>query len=172
MANASHNVEQGDTQEDGDEDGGTNECEEASSVNANGKRPPRFIQDKGKKPKTETALIIQEAVTSMANSASSYAAQKEGKFSIDEVMEQVLACGVAYGSNEHFIATELFVNKQHREIFMTMPSIHRFNWLTRKFITNMAIREDHGSAMTCICLFCCFLYSICYLVVLCLVFGC
>jgi hypothetical protein len=121
MTNASPNVAQGDIQEDGDEDGttqeegaedgGTNESEEPSPVNANGKRPPRFIQDKGKKPKTGTALIIQEAVTSMATSASSYATQKEEKFSINEVMVEVLACGAAYGSNEHFISTELFVNK-------------------------------------------------------------
>jgi hypothetical protein len=82
-----------------------------SPVNANGKRLPRFTQDKGKKPKTWTTLIIQEAVTSMAMSSSSYASQKERKFSIDEVMEQVIACGSTYGSNEHFIATELFVNK-------------------------------------------------------------
>jgi hypothetical protein len=82
------------------------------AVNANGKRPPRFIQDKGKKPKIGVALIIQEAVTSTATLARSYAAQKEGNFSIDEVMGEVLACGVAYGSNEHFIAIELFVNKQ------------------------------------------------------------
>jgi hypothetical protein len=27
-------------------------------------------------------------------------------------MEQVLTCGANYGSNEHFIATELFINKQ------------------------------------------------------------
>jgi hypothetical protein len=43
--------------------------------------------------------------------ASSYASQKEEKYSIDEVMEQVLACGANYGSNKHFIATELFINK-------------------------------------------------------------
>jgi hypothetical protein len=144
MATESPNVEQGhteedavncETQENGGEDGGTNECEEDSPVNANGKRPPRFTQGQGKKPKTGTALIIQEAVTSMATSASSYASQKEGKFSIDEVMEQVLACGATYGSNEHFIATELFVKKEQREMFMTLPTNHRFNWLTRKYVT-------------------------------------
>jgi hypothetical protein len=72
----------------------------------------------------------------MVMSASSYASQKEGKYSIDEVMEQVLACGANYGSNEHFIATELFINKQQREMFMTMPTNHRMEWLTRKYITN------------------------------------
>jgi hypothetical protein len=75
MVNASPNVEQGDTQEGGGEDdgiqeegaenGGTNESEEPLPVNANGKRP-RFIQDKDKKLKIGTALIIQEAVTAMA----------------------------------------------------------------------------------------------------------
>jgi hypothetical protein len=130
--------EDGAAQEEGAEDGGTNESEESSPVNANGKRPPMFIHDKGKKPKIGTALIIQEVVTSMATLASSYAAQKGGIFSIDEVMGEVLACGAAYGSNEHFISTELFVNKQQREMFMTMPSIHRFNWLTKKYITKYA----------------------------------
>jgi hypothetical protein len=71
----------------------------------------------------------------MTMSASSCASQKEGKYSIDEVMEQVLACGANYDSNEHFIATELFINKQQRELFMTMPSNHRMKWLTRKYIT-------------------------------------
>jgi hypothetical protein len=68
-------------------------------------------------------------------SASSYASQKEGKYSIDEVMEQVFAY-VNYGSNEHFIATELFINKQQREMDVhDMPSNHRMEWLTRKYIT-------------------------------------
>jgi hypothetical protein len=95
----------------------------------------RTSQDKAKKPKTVTTLIIQESVTSMAILASSYASKKEGKFSVDEVMKQVLSCGATYDSNEHFIATELFVNKQQREMFMTLPSNHRFNWLTRRYIT-------------------------------------
>jgi hypothetical protein len=96
---------------------------------------PRFTQDKGKKPKTGTSLIIQEAVPSMTMPASSYALQTEGKYSIDEVMEQVFACGANYVSNEHFIVTELFINKQQREMFMTMPSNHRMEWLTRKYLT-------------------------------------
>jgi hypothetical protein len=50
-------------------------------------------------------------------------------------MEQVIACGSTYGSNEHFIATELFVNKQQREMFMMIPSNHRMEWFTRKYIT-------------------------------------
>jgi hypothetical protein len=74
------------------------------------------LKIKAKKAKTWTALIIQEAVASMATSASSFAAKKAGKFDIDEVMEQMLACGANYGSNEHFIATKLFVKKEQREM--------------------------------------------------------
>jgi hypothetical protein len=50
-------------------------------------------------------------MSSMTMLASSYASQKEEKYSIDEVMEQVLACGANYDINEYFIATELFINK-------------------------------------------------------------
>jgi hypothetical protein len=74
-------------------------------------------------------------MSSMAMSASSYASQEVGNYFIDEVMDQVLACGVNYGSNEYFIATELFINKQQREMFMIMPSNDRMEWLAKKHIT-------------------------------------
>lgn len=150
MANAPSNVapsndDGGETQEDAfidqtlEEEGGneyfdTNELEQISPVNANGKRPPRAVQDKGKKPKTGTAILIKEAMSSIATSANSYASSKEGKFSIKEVMEHVVACGAGYETNEHFIATELFVKKDQREMFMTLPTDNRFNWLTRKYV--------------------------------------
>jgi hypothetical protein len=57
-------------------DEGANECEEVSPVSANGKRPRRFTQDTSKKAKTGIVLLIQEAVTSMVTSASSFAAKK------------------------------------------------------------------------------------------------
>ncbi|GJN11171.1 hypothetical protein PR202_ga29344 [Eleusine coracana subsp. coracana] len=117
------------------EGGDTNEVEQISPVNANGKRPPRPIPDKGKKTKTGTALTIQEVVTSMATSANSYASNKQGKYSIDEVMEHMIACGATYKTNEHFIASELFVKKEQREMFMTLPNNEiRFSWLTRKYV--------------------------------------
>ncbi|GJN00746.1 hypothetical protein PR202_ga17950 [Eleusine coracana subsp. coracana] len=116
------------------EEVGGNEVEQISPVNPNGKRPPRPVQDKGKKAKTGTTLIIQEAVTSIATSANSYASNKEGKFSIEQVMEEVVACGADYDSNEHFIASELFVKKEQREMFMTLPNnAVKFNWLSRKY---------------------------------------
>jgi hypothetical protein len=133
-------INEEDTQEDAVDVGqnSTNEedtQEDASLVNVNGKRAPRFIQDKGKKPKIGTALLIQEAVTSMATLASSYSSKKEGKYSIDEVMGHVLACGADYETNEYFIASELFVKKEQREMFMRFPTNElRFSWLTRKYM--------------------------------------
>ncbi|GJN23892.1 hypothetical protein PR202_gb11584 [Eleusine coracana subsp. coracana] len=124
-----------DTQED--EVGGnyvdSSQFEQESPINPNGKRPPTRVDDKGKKPKTGTAALIQEAVSSIATSANSYASSKQGKYSITEVMEHVVSCGAEVDSNEHFIATELFVKKEQREMFMTLPSESRKNWLTRKY---------------------------------------
>jgi len=49
-------------------------------------------------------------------------------------MELVIACGAGYGSNEHYIASELFVKKELWEMFMTLPTdTIRFNWLSRKY---------------------------------------
>ncbi|KAK3150028.1 hypothetical protein QOZ80_3AG0226670 [Eleusine coracana subsp. coracana] len=124
-----------DTQED--EVGGnyvdSSQFEKESPVNPNGKRPPTWVDDKGKKPKTGTTALIQEAVSSIATSANSYASSKEGKYNITEVMEHVVSCGAEVDSNEHFIATELFMKKEQREMFMTLPSKSRKNWLIRKY---------------------------------------
>ena len=69
----------------------------------------------------------------MASSANEYVSKRVGKFSIDQVMELVIACGANFGSNEHYIASELFV-KEQREMFMTLPTDEIwFNWLTRKY---------------------------------------
>ncbi|XP_034585663.1 L10-interacting MYB domain-containing protein-like [Setaria viridis] len=99
-----------------------------------GKRLARPIDRSGKKAKSGNALLIQEAVTSMASSANEYVSKRHGKYSIDEVMEVVIACGPGYDSNEHYMAFELFVKKEQREMFMTLPTNEiRFNWLRRKY---------------------------------------
>lgn len=71
----------------------------------------------------------------MASSAKSYASNKQGKYSIEEVMGHVIDCGANYETNEHFIATELFVKTAQREMFMTIPSDKRFSWLTKKYMS-------------------------------------
>ncbi|XP_072148930.1 L10-interacting MYB domain-containing protein [Setaria viridis] len=101
---------------------------------ASGKRLARPVDRSGKKAKSGNAFLIQEAVTSMASSANEYISMRHGKYSIEEVMEVVIACGAGYDSNEHYMASELFVKKEQREMFMTLPTNEiRFNWLRRKY---------------------------------------
>ncbi|XP_004962631.1 L10-interacting MYB domain-containing protein-like [Setaria italica] len=101
---------------------------------ASGKRLARPVDRSSKKAKSGNALLIQEAVTSMASSANEYILKRHGKYSINEVMEVVIACGAGYDSNEHYMASKLFVKKEQREMFMTLPTNEiRFNWLRRKY---------------------------------------
>jgi len=115
------------------------DLDEITPSPSSGKRPARPFHVTGKKPKTANAILIQEACTSMASSASAYAAKKEGKFTIEEVMKAVIECGAAYGSDEHYIATSLFVKREQREMFMTLPTNEiKKNWLTRKYNDRLA----------------------------------
>ncbi|XP_004966823.1 L10-interacting MYB domain-containing protein-like [Setaria italica] len=110
---------------------------------ASGKRLARPVERSGKKAKSGNALLIQGAITSMASSANEYVSKRHEKYSIDEVMEVMIACGAGYDGNEYYIAFELFVKKEQREMFvkkeqremfMTLPTNEiRFNWLRRKY---------------------------------------
>ena len=73
---------------------------------ASAKRLSRPVERSGKKVKSGNALLIQEAVNSMASSANEYVSKRHGKYSIDEVMEVVIAYGASYDSNEHYIQVE------------------------------------------------------------------
>lgn len=98
------------------------------------KRRAQGGPDKLKKPIVGIALVIQEAVTKIAETASSFTSKKFGEVTVQQVMEVVLECGAGYDTYEHYIATELFVKKDQREMFMTLPTNEiRFNWLRRKF---------------------------------------
>jgi hypothetical protein len=69
-------------------------------------------------------------MTKITESAQAFVAARFGGISIEEVMGHVIACGADLGSDEHFVATELFV----RQMFMTIPTNEaRLNWLKRKF---------------------------------------
>ncbi|PVH36874.1 hypothetical protein PAHAL_6G186400 [Panicum hallii] len=82
-----------------------------------------------------TALLIQEQITKVADSAKSFTSKKQAEVvSIKEVMDVVLDCGAQYGSNEHDIATQLFVKKEQRQMFLTLPTREIcLNWLTRRY---------------------------------------
>lgn len=110
------------------------ECHEVSPSIGIGKRRSRAVLDKGKKPKIGTALVIQEQITKIAESASSFTSKKSNEVTVQQIMDLILDCGADYGSDEHFIATELFVKKDQRDMFMTLPNKEfRFNWLRRKY---------------------------------------
>ena len=133
---ATENVD--DTQDESQDDDFVAETQEEengiSPPPASGKRLARPVERSGKKAKSGNALLIQKAVTSMASSTNEYVSKRHEKYSIDEVMEVVIAYGASYDSNEHYIASELFVKKEQREMFMTLPTNEiRFNWLRRKY---------------------------------------
>jgi uncharacterized protein YlxP (DUF503 family) len=46
-----------------------------------------------------------------------FASSRQVGITIGQVMEHVAACGARYDTNEHFVATELFVKKDQREMF-------------------------------------------------------
>ena len=64
--------------------------------------------------------------------------------SIKDVMDLVKACGVVPGTNEFFIASQVFLKKAEREMFMTLDKPEeRFQWLTMKHA--WVTRNDLGS---------------------------
>lgn len=87
-----------------------------------------------RKPNSGTTLVIQEHIPKISETVSSFASSRQVGITIGQVMEHVAACGARYDTNEHFVATELFVKKDQREMFMTIPANEaRFNWLRRKY---------------------------------------
>ncbi|CAD6268048.1 unnamed protein product [Miscanthus lutarioriparius] len=108
------------------------------------KIPIRFSAAKKKKNKSETALLMQAhlyRITELAQKAhdtfEKFSSQADSAPwpSIQDVMTLVRECGARCGSNEHFIATELFVSREQREMFLTMETAEeRFQWLRRKYI--------------------------------------
>ena len=117
-----------------DSDNG-DEVLEVSPTPGNAKRKAHIILEKpNKKPKSTTALVIQEHIFKISESAQSFVSSRQAGITIEQVMEHVIACGADLGSDEHFVASELFVKKEQREMFMTIPTNEaRFNWLKRKY---------------------------------------
>ena len=107
---------------------------EISPSMGNAKRRARVVLDKGKKKKTKIAVVIQEQITKIAESASSFTSKKSSEVTVQQIMDLILDCGADYGTDDHYIATELFVKKDQRDMFLTLPTREiRFNWLRRKY---------------------------------------
>jgi len=110
------------------------DVQEVTPVTDNGKKKAKVILEKPtKKPKSSTTLVIQEHISKISKFASSFVSKRQGGITIEQVMEHVVACGAAYKTDEHFVATELFVKKEQREMFMTLPIDERLDWLRRKY---------------------------------------
>lgn len=121
------------------------QLEHESPSNRNKKRPIHVNAKKNKKNKTETALLMQaqlKHIAELAEKAQStfekFTSQVDSPGSpgsgIRDVMTLVRECGAQSGSDEHFIATELFVNREQREMFLTMATAEeRLEWLGRKY---------------------------------------
>nr|TKW28555.1 hypothetical protein SEVIR_3G335700v2 [Setaria viridis] len=82
-----------------------------------------------------TTLVIQEHISKISENASSFVASRQAGITIEQVMGHVAACG----SDENFVATKFFVKKEHRKMFMTIPTNEaRLSWLKRKYIMMFA----------------------------------
>ena len=99
-----------------------------------GKKRGQGGHDKVKKQRVGRALVIQEAVTKIAENASSFTSITLGQATVQQVMDIVLEYGAGYDTDEHYIATELFVKKDQREMLIILPTNEIiFNWLRRKY---------------------------------------
>ncbi|WVZ64926.1 hypothetical protein U9M48_014370 [Paspalum notatum var. saurae] len=100
------------------------------SVSTVKKRSRAVLGKQVRRTKSSTAVVMQEHVKRIADSADAIATKRLGEISIKQVMDLVVACGATFGSNEHFIATKLFVKREQREMFMTLDTDERrFLWL-------------------------------------------
>uniref|UniRef100_J3MQR2 DDE Tnp4 domain-containing protein n=1 Tax=Oryza brachyantha TaxID=4533 RepID=J3MQR2_ORYBR len=107
-----------------------------------------------KKAKSSIALLIHEAILKISDCTSSFTAKKQEGVTIKEVMEHVLDCGAEYGSDEHDIATQLFVKKDYREMFMTLPTREiRLNWLRKRHNDKYVVGANVAAAY--VDLYCC-----------------
>ncbi|KAM0849165.1 hypothetical protein ACQ4PT_053906 [Festuca glaucescens] len=101
------------------------------------KRLGKFVHEKSKKPKT--AQVMQEQITRIGDiaekSRSTFESfiKNDDATSVTSVMNEVIACSAIEGSDEHFIATELFVKREAREMFLHMSVASRLGWLHRKY---------------------------------------
>ena len=123
---------------DNDDD---SEPEAVTPTSVRGKRGGGSINNKGKKPKTNTGHWLKEQMGKIVEmnerttASCESIARREDKTgcSIQDVMTLVEECGATPRTNEHFIATVLFTKRAEREMFLTLKTPEdRYDWLRRK----------------------------------------
>ncbi|KQK16033.2 hypothetical protein BRADI_1g26386v3, partial [Brachypodium distachyon] len=82
--------------------------------------------------KFEQITRIGDVVVQLQSSFESFIRADDAS-SVKTVMDAVIECGANEGSDEHYIATELFAKRDLREIFMHMSVGSRLPWLRRKY---------------------------------------
>ncbi|XBJ06665.1 hypothetical protein VPH35_012298 [Triticum aestivum] len=97
------------------------------------------IPEKNKKPKT--AQVMQEEIRKISSIArpshTSFQSflKKDETISVASTMDLVRDCGAIDGTDEHLIATELFLKREQREMFLHMTSDSRKGWLLAATMT-------------------------------------
>ena len=122
---------------EGEDDNDIDEVDE-SPTSGRGKRAANVLSDNSKKPKT--SQVMQDEIKKVGclaertqTSLESFT-KKDETCSVKAMMDLVVECGGVYGSDEYFIATELFVKREQREMFLHMPTPeNRLDWLKRKY---------------------------------------
>ncbi|KAM0859873.1 hypothetical protein ACQ4PT_046910 [Festuca glaucescens] len=130
---------------DGEDTVDIDEIDESPSC-SKGKRSTKVVGDKSKKLKT--SQVMQDEIRKLGvlaertqSSLESYT-KKDDTCTVNTVMDLVVECGEVIGSDEHFIATELFVKKEQREMFLHMQGLEdRLNWLKRKYVSKYGRSE-------------------------------
>jgi hypothetical protein len=109
----------------------------SSSTGKNLKRKGKILKKRStiKKRKNPMFRVMSRMVDDVISVSSVTSKALTGDFtreSIREVMTLVKDAGAEEGSNEHYIATQLFKNAANREIFLIFETNEGwFNWLKR-----------------------------------------
>uniref|UniRef100_J3MEK2 MIF4G domain-containing protein n=1 Tax=Oryza brachyantha TaxID=4533 RepID=J3MEK2_ORYBR len=106
--------------------------EEATTLGRQSSEVPDNSMDRQKCfADAEYSHLVQNENGKLTNSEASVRMGSVG-FGISEIMEMVVDAGANEGSDEHFIATMLFVKPEYREIFLTLTTPRvRLGWLKR-----------------------------------------
>lgn len=122
----------GDANDIGITDKDVNEQSEEATLHKSSNKEPNST-----KPKRNCVhaafnhLVDFDEHVSPSNSATSMTIDRVGG-NVSEIMELVVDAGAEEGSDEHFIATQLFIRPEYREMFLTLKTPQgRLGWLKR-----------------------------------------
>ncbi|PVH36923.1 hypothetical protein PAHAL_6G199200 [Panicum hallii] len=114
-----------DRDEDCDDNEASDDCDEYSPEPSRGKRG-HWVQK-------ELSKLVSLSARSTASCESLAKKDESSGCSIKDVMALVRECGAVPGTKEHFIASQVFVKRAEREMFLTLETPEeRFQWLSMK----------------------------------------